>query len=109
MRSPEMRKKRRLRSVWAPHSRSAGTSMGPKLSFSVRLFSVGPAIPADMLRQVEDQHFSLVAFGKRQCAFVRLQCVARAKALPVHGERASRHVHIGPAAIDVVPGALGAI
>src|SRR6476661_9976776 len=46
MRSPEMRKKRRLRSVWAPHNRSAGTSMGPKLSFSVRLFSVGRAIPA---------------------------------------------------------------
>src|SRR5919109_2567083 len=36
MRSPEMRKKRRLRSVCAPHSRSAGTSMVPKLSFSSR-------------------------------------------------------------------------
>src|SRR4030088_17891 len=37
MRSPEMRKKRRERSVCAPHSRSAGTSIGPKLSFSMRL------------------------------------------------------------------------
>jgi hypothetical protein len=36
MPSPEMRKKRRLRSVCAPHSRSAGTSMVPKLSFSSR-------------------------------------------------------------------------
>src|SRR5437868_810295 len=46
MRSVEMRKKRRLRSVCAPHSRSAGTSIGPKLSFSVRV-----ALIAAMLRQ----------------------------------------------------------
>src|SRR5438067_5394325 len=45
MRSPEMRKKRRLRSVCAPHSRSAGTSMVPKLSFSMRT----PLIAAVML------------------------------------------------------------
>src|SRR2546428_5589478 len=45
MRSPEMRKKRRDRSVCAPHSRSAGTSIGPKLSFSMRL----PLIAAAML------------------------------------------------------------
>src|SRR5437879_13494910 len=45
MRSPEMRKKRRDRSVCAPHSRSAGTSIGPKLSFSMRL----PLIAAVML------------------------------------------------------------
>src|SRR5258708_20926431 len=45
MRSPEMRKKRRERSVCAPHSRSAGTSIGPKLSFSMRL----PLIAAVML------------------------------------------------------------
>src|SRR6202008_1791753 len=45
MRSPEMRKKRRLRSVCAPHSRSAGTSMVPKLSFSRR----EPLIAALML------------------------------------------------------------
>src|SRR5687767_9532248 len=45
MRSPEMRKKRRLRSVCAPHSRSAGTSMVPKLSFSSR----EPLIAASML------------------------------------------------------------
>src|SRR3954447_11652057 len=37
MRSPEMRKKRRLRSVCAPQSRSVGTSIGPKLSFSMRV------------------------------------------------------------------------
>ena len=37
MRSPEMRKKRRLRSVCAPHRRSAGTSIGPKESFSMRV------------------------------------------------------------------------
>src|SRR5918996_1266662 len=45
MRSPEMRKKRRLRSVCAPHRRSAGTSMVPKLSFSSR----EPLIAALML------------------------------------------------------------
>src|SRR5687767_5518335 len=45
MRSPEMRKKRRLRSVCAPHRRSAGTSMVPKLSFSTR----EPLIAAVML------------------------------------------------------------
>src|SRR3979490_1266378 len=45
MRSPEMRKNRRERSVCAPHSRSAGTSIGPKLSFSMRL----PLIAAVML------------------------------------------------------------
>src|ERR1700694_5396946 len=45
MRSPEMRKKRRERSVCAPHSRSAGTSIGPKLSFSMRL----PLMAAVML------------------------------------------------------------
>src|SRR6266705_1689877 len=44
-RSPEMQKKRRDRSVCAPHSRSAGTSIGPKLSFSMRL----PLIAAVML------------------------------------------------------------
>src|SRR5256714_10217630 len=42
MRSPEMRKKRRLRSVCAPQSRSASTSIGPKLSFSMRV----PDMPA---------------------------------------------------------------
>src|SRR6185436_2334376 len=45
MRSPEMRKKRRLRSVCAPHRRPAGTSMVPKLSFSRR----EPLIAALML------------------------------------------------------------
>ena len=30
----------RDRSVWAPQRRSAGTSMGPMLSVSVRIFSV---------------------------------------------------------------------
>src|SRR5262245_27910215 len=47
-RSLEMRKKRRLRSVCAPHRRSAGTSMVPKLSFSTR----EPLIAAAMLLRV---------------------------------------------------------
>src|SRR5262245_31998775 len=38
MRSSPMRKLRRERSVWAPHRRSAGTSIGPKVSVSVRVF-----------------------------------------------------------------------
>src|SRR5262245_56222687 len=50
MRSPEMRKKRRLRSVCAPQSRSAGTSIVPKLSFSTR----EPLIAASMLLLVAD-------------------------------------------------------
>ena len=37
MRSSPMRKFRRERSVCAPQSRSAGTSMGPNVSLSVRI------------------------------------------------------------------------
>ena len=37
MRSPEMRKCSRERCVWAPQRRSSGTSMGPKVSFSMRV------------------------------------------------------------------------
>src|SRR5256885_1299745 len=48
MRSPEMRKKRRLRSVCAPHSRSAATSISPKLSFSIRV----PLMAAPMLLEL---------------------------------------------------------
>src|ERR671938_2004793 len=55
MRSPEMRKKRRLRSVCAPHRRSAGTSIGPKLSFSMRV----PDMPA-------------LCYGSRPGLFLRL-------------------------------------
>ena len=36
MRSVEMAKFSRERCVCAPHRRSAGTSMGPKVSFSIR-------------------------------------------------------------------------
>src|SRR5574341_2125057 len=50
MRSLEMRKKRRLRWVGAPQSRSAGTSIVPKLSFSSR----EPLIAAPMLLLVAD-------------------------------------------------------
>ncbi len=39
MRSPEIRKCWSERWVCAPHSRSAGTSMGPKVSFSIRVFA----------------------------------------------------------------------
>src|SRR5688500_17654392 len=46
MRSLEMRKKRRLRSVCAPHRRDCGTSMVPKLSCSRR---ASPLIAAAML------------------------------------------------------------
>ena len=35
MRSPEILKCSRERCVWAPHKRSSGTSMGPKVSFSI--------------------------------------------------------------------------
>src|SRR4051794_39616339 len=97
MRSVEMRKKRRLRSVCAPQRWSAGTSIGPKLSFSVRV----PAIAAVMLRvncgQVEQQDFSRVAARKAKRALVRLERIACRQSLAVHGERATRDVHIGPA------------
>src|SRR5882672_2508509 len=73
MRSPEMRKKRRLRSVCAPQRRSAGTSIGPKLSFSMRV----PAIPALMLRvncgQVEEQ--DLGALARRELVTSALRAV----------------------------------
>ena len=39
MRSPEILKCCSERWVCAPHSRSAGTSMGPKVSFSIRVFT----------------------------------------------------------------------
>src|SRR4051812_33939484 len=98
MRSPEMRKKRRLRSVCAPHRRAAGTSIGPKLSFSVLAFSMGPAMPAVMLRQVEYQDFGLVAFGERERALVGLERIACLQALAIHGDRAARDMHISLAA-----------
>src|SRR3990172_12499537 len=49
MRSPEMRKKRRLRSVCAPHRRAAGTSIGPNESRSVRVPLI--AAPSLLLEQ----------------------------------------------------------
>src|SRR5882762_5554182 len=95
MRSPEMRKKRRLRSVCAPQRRSAGTSIGPKLSFSMRV----PAIPPLMLRvncgQVEEQDLGALARREVEGARVGLERVARRKALAVHADRAARDVHIG--------------
>ncbi len=47
IRSPEMRKFRRERSVWAPHKRSVGTSMGPSESDSTRVFCsvISPSFP----------------------------------------------------------------
>src|ERR1700752_4622980 len=94
MRSPEMRKKRRLRSVCAPQSRSAGTSIGPKLSFSMRV----PAIPATMLRQVEQQNFGALAGAEIQSARIGLQRVAGRQALAIHRGRAGGAMHIGLAA-----------
>src|SRR4051812_42521094 len=94
MRSLEMRKNRRLRSVCAPQRWSAGTSIGPKLSFSVRV----PAIPALMLRQVEEQNFGVFAAGERERAFVGLQRIACHKALAVYRNGAARHMHVRLAA-----------
>src|SRR5258706_9712460 len=98
MRSPEMRKKRRLRSVCAPHSRAAGTSIGPKLSFSMRM----AAIPAAMLRanggQVEEQHFGALARRELERALVGLERVARREALAVDADGAARDMHVRHAA-----------
>jgi predicted nucleic acid-binding protein len=41
MRCRPIAKKRRLRSVWAPHKASPGTSIEPKLSVSVRVEDIG--------------------------------------------------------------------
>src|SRR5260221_952207 len=90
MRSLEMRKKRRLRWVCAPQRWSAGTSIGPKLSFSVRV----PAIPARMLRQVEQQDFGGLTARKLEAALIGLQRIACRKPLAIHGDRAARHVHV---------------
>src|SRR5258708_38959322 len=93
MRSPEMRKKRRLRSVCAPHSRAAGTSIGPKLSFSMRV----AAIPAAMLRanggQGEEQDFGALARRELERALVGLERVARREALALDAEGAARDMH----------------
>src|SRR5260221_456395 len=98
MRSPEMRKKRRLRSVCAPHSRAAGTSIGPKLSFSMRM----AAIPAAMLRanggQVEEQHIGALARRELERALVGLERVARREALAVDADGAARDMHVRHAA-----------
>src|SRR5437899_9225919 len=98
MRSPEMRKKRRDRSVCAPHSRSAGTSIGPKLSFSVRL----PLIAALMLLQVEQQDFGALAVLKDDARSVRLESIAGLKHGAVHGDPAARHVRVGTAALPQI-------
>src|SRR5258708_39674304 len=106
MRSLEMRKKRRLPSVCAPQRWSAGTSIGPKLSFSVRV----PAIAAAMLRQVEQQDFGALASGEIQRPLVCLQCVACRKSLTIHRDGAARHMHIGLATrAQLGAGALGAV
>src|SRR5258705_10538970 len=92
MRSPEMRKKRRLRSVCAPHRRAAGTSIGPKLSFSMRV----PDIPAAMLlRQGEQQDFGALARGELERALVGLECVPRRKGPAADGDRAAGDMHAG--------------
>src|SRR5262245_9366018 len=95
MRSLEMRKKRRLRSVCAPHSRSAGTSIGPKLSFSIRV----PPIAAPMLLllplgKVEHQHLAAPAALDHDRAGIGLEGVARAQRLAVDAYLAARHVHV---------------
>src|SRR5258706_9213744 len=103
MRSLEMRKKRRLRSVCAPHRRSAGTSIGPKLSFSVRL----PLIAALMLllqrllsaREVENQHLGGLASLEGDLAGVGLERIARLQALAIDEHRAARHVHVADPAL----------
>src|SRR5947207_11893908 len=89
MRSLEMRKKRRLRSVCAPQRWSAGTSIGPKLSFSVRV----PAIPARMLRQVEQQHFGALAGAEIERARIGFERVAGRQPFAVDADRAARDVH----------------
>src|SRR5258708_37229770 len=112
MRSSEMRKKRRLRSVCAPHSRSAGTSIGPKLSFSVRL----PLIASPMLLlgrdsgEVEQQYFGPLAFFENDARGVCLQSVAGIQHVAVHRNPAARHVNIGAAALrHCMLGALRAV
>src|SRR5260221_14415108 len=98
MRSPEMRKKRRLRSVCAPHSRAAGTSIGRKLSFSMRM----AAIPAAMLRanggQGEEQHFGALARRELERALVGLERVAPRGAPAVDADGAPRDMHVRHAA-----------
>src|SRR5258708_32963144 len=94
MRSPEMRKKRRLRSVCAPHSRAAGTSIGPKLSFSMRV----AAIPAAMLRanggQVEEQDFRAPARRELERALGGLERVAPREAPAGGAEGRPRDQHL---------------
>src|SRR3954471_2288511 len=119
MRSPEMRKKRRLRSVCAPHRRSTGTSIGPKLSFSVRL----PLIAASMLRhseademtrassgEIEQQHFGALALFEDDRGRVGLERVARFQRRAINRDLAARDVNVGaPTFRERMRGALCAV
>src|SRR4029079_4627125 len=89
MRSPEIRKKRRLRSVCAPQRRSASTSMGPKLSFSTRV----PAI--SRLRKIEEQNLCRFAAGKLDAIHSAcLHGIARLERDAIHLDLAAREVQI---------------
>ena len=64
MRSPPMRKFSRLRWVCAPHSRSAGTSIGPKLSVSVRVAAIGGTSSVDASRARAKENRPGLAAGR---------------------------------------------
>src|ERR1044071_8998675 len=98
MRSLEMRKKRQLRSVCAPHSRSAGTSMVPKLSFSMRV----PDIPPLMLRQVEEQHLGAGSVRELDRTRVGLERIARAEGSAIDAQMPARHVDVRSATLAQV-------
>src|ERR1700675_1514188 len=99
MRSPEMRKKRRLRSVCAPHSRSDGTSIGPKLSFSVRVPLIAAPMLLLQLGKIEHQHFGVRAALELDAAAVGLKRIPGAELVAVDRQAAARHVDVAPAAL----------
>src|SRR6266849_3313560 len=99
MRSPEMRKNRRLRSVCAPHSRSDGTSIGPKLSFSVRVPLIAAVMLLLQLRKIEHQDFGVPAVLELDSAAVGLERIASAELVAVDRQAAARHVDVALAAL----------
>src|SRR5260370_3863253 len=94
-----MRKNRRLRSVCAPNSRSDGTSIGPKLSFSVRVPLIAAVMLLLKLRKIEHQALGVPAVLELDSAAVGLERIAGTELVAVDRQAAARHVDVALAAL----------
>ena len=95
MRSSYIANKRRLRAVCAPHSRSTGTSMAPKLSVSIRVAGTASASGLPGSAQDLSRLRSIQAFFSCTCMrWVSRSSVGSSLALSASGstERAVRTI-----------------